>query len=56
MHATRIHRHGGALGANGKDYYASLHRVAYYGDYTEELRHLAQLMGLRFVEEVPLPG
>jgi hypothetical protein len=43
---------GGALGASGKDYYASLHRVAYYGDYTPDLRHLARLMGLRLVEEV----
>ncbi|MBN1420459.1 MAG: twin-arginine translocation signal domain-containing protein [Planctomycetes bacterium] len=43
---------GGALGASGKDYYASLHRVAYYGDRTADLRHLAHLMGLRLVEEV----
>ena len=43
---------GGALGASGKDYYASLHRVAYYGDHTRDLRHLAHLMGLRLVEEV----
>lgn len=43
---------GGALGDSGKDYYASLHRVAYYGDYTRELRHLSHLMGLRYVEEV----
>lgn len=42
---------GGALGASAKDYYASLHRVAYYGDHTRDLRHLAHLMGLRLVEE-----
>jgi len=43
---------GGALGASAKDYYASLHRVAYFGDHTRDLRHLAHLMGLRLVEEV----
>lgn len=43
---------GGALGASAKDYYASLHRVAYYGDHTRELRHLSHLLGLRLVEEV----
>lgn len=43
---------GGALGASAKDYYASLHRVAYYGDYTRDLGHLARLLGLRLVEEV----
>ena len=32
---------GGALGASAKDYYASLHRVAYYGDHTRSIRHLA---------------
>jgi len=42
---------GGALGASAKDYYASLHRVAYYGDHTRSIRHLAHLMGLRVVEE-----
>ncbi|MBM4039124.1 MAG: hypothetical protein FJ290_11490 [Planctomycetes bacterium] len=42
---------GGALGKSGKDYYASLHRVAYYGDHTQSIRHLAHLMGLRVVEE-----
>jgi hypothetical protein len=42
---------GGALGKSGKDYYASLHRVAYYGDHTRSIRHLAHLMGLRVVEE-----
>ena len=42
---------GGALGASAKDYYASLHRVAYYGDHTQSIRHLAHLMGLRVVEE-----
>ena len=43
---------GGALGTSAKDYYASLHRVAYYGDHVQSLRHLAHLMGLRVVEEV----
>jgi hypothetical protein len=43
---------GGALGKSGKDYYASLHRVAYYGDHTQSIRHLTHLMGLRMVEEV----
>ncbi len=43
---------GGALGASGKDYYASLHRVAYYGDHTHGIRHLAHLMGLRVAVEV----
>ena len=43
---------GGALGASGKDYYASLHRVAYYGDHRQDLLHLSHLLGLRLVEEV----
>lgn len=43
---------GGALGPSAKDYYASLHRVAYYGDHTRSIRHLAHLMGLKVVEEV----
>jgi hypothetical protein len=43
---------GGVLGASAKDYYASLHRVAYYGDHTRSIRHLANLMGLKVVEEV----
>ena len=43
---------GGALGKSAKDYYASLHRVAYYGDHTQSIRHLAHLMGLKVVEEV----
>lgn len=43
---------GGALGVSAKDYYASLHRVAYYGDHTRSIRHLAHLMGLKVVEEV----
>jgi len=43
---------GGALGKSAKDYYASLHRVAYYGDHTRSIRHLAHLMGLKVVEEV----
>jgi hypothetical protein len=42
---------GGALGPCAKDYYASLHRVAYYGDHTGSIRHLAHLMGLKVVEE-----
>jgi len=42
---------GGALGKSAKDYYASLHRVAYYGDHRQSIRHLAHLMGLRVVEE-----
>ncbi|KPK36095.1 MAG: hypothetical protein AMJ65_16680 [Phycisphaerae bacterium SG8_4] len=42
---------GGALGASAKDYYASLHRVAYYGDHTDSIRHLAHLMGLKVVQE-----
>jgi hypothetical protein len=42
---------GGALGASAKDYYASLHRVAYYGDHTQSIRHLAHLMGLKVVQE-----
>lgn len=43
---------GGALGDSAKNYYASLHRVAYYGDYRRDLLHLAHLLGLRLVEEV----
>ena len=43
---------GGALGKSATDYYASLHRVAYYGDHVQSLRHLGRLMGLRVVEEV----
>ncbi|MFB3788933.1 MAG: hypothetical protein ACE15F_21445 [bacterium] len=43
---------GGALGASAEDYYASLHRVAYYGDQTQTIRHLAHLTGLKVVEEV----
>ncbi len=42
---------GGALGASAKDYYASLHRVAYYGDHTRSIRQLAHLLGLKVVEE-----
>ncbi len=42
---------GGVLGASAKDYYASLHRVAYYGDHTQSIRHLANLMGLKVVVE-----
>ena len=43
---------GGVLGKSAKDYYTSLHRVAYYGDHTQSIRHLAHLMGLKVVEEV----
>ncbi|MBN2294720.1 MAG: twin-arginine translocation signal domain-containing protein [Pirellulales bacterium] len=42
---------GGALGASAKDYYASLHRVCYYGDHTQSIRQLAHLMGLKVVQE-----
>jgi L-fucose isomerase-like protein len=42
---------GGALGPSAKDYYTSLHRVAYYGDHTRSIRHLAHLMGLKVVQE-----
>jgi hypothetical protein len=43
---------GGALGESATDYYASLHRVAYYGDQTRTIRHLGHLLGLKVVEEV----
>ena len=43
---------GGVLGESALDYYASLHRVAYYGDHTRTIRHLADLLGLKVVEEV----
>jgi hypothetical protein len=42
---------GGALGSSAKDYYASLHRVAYYGDHTQTIRHLGHLLGLNVIEE-----
>ncbi len=42
---------GGVLGTSAKDYYASLHRVAYYGDHTRSIRHLAHLLGLGVVVE-----
>jgi hypothetical protein len=42
---------GGALGTSATDYYASLHRVAYYGDHTPSIRHLGRLLGLNVVEE-----
>jgi hypothetical protein len=45
------HWGGGALGSSAKDYYASLHRVAYYGDHTQTIRHLGHLMGLKVVQE-----
>jgi len=41
----------GVLGASAKDYYASLHRVAYYDDHAQSIRHLAHLMRLRVVQE-----
>lgn len=43
---------GGALGESALDYYASLHRVAYYGDHTKSIRHLAHILGMKVVEEV----
>ena len=43
---------GGALGDSAGDYYASLHRVAYYGDHTRAIRHMAHLLGMKLVEEV----
>lgn len=42
---------GGALGDSASDYYASLHRVAYYGDHVRRIRHLGRLLGLEVVEE-----
>ncbi len=42
---------GGALGASATDYYASLHRVAYYGDHRSSIRHLGNLLGLKVVQE-----
>jgi hypothetical protein len=42
---------GGALGDSAKDYYASLHRVAYYGDHTSTLHHLGRLLGLEVIAE-----
>jgi hypothetical protein len=42
---------GGALGSSAKDYYASLHRVAYYGDHTRTIRHLGHLLGMKVVAE-----
>ncbi len=42
---------GGALGESAKNYYASLHRVAYYGDHTRTITHLAHLLGLKVVKE-----
>jgi hypothetical protein len=41
----------GQLGDSAKDYYASLHRVAYYGDHTSSLRHLGHLLGMEVVME-----
>jgi hypothetical protein len=45
------HWGGDALGGSAKDYYASLHRVAYYGDHTSTIRHLGHLLGLEVVAE-----
>jgi L-fucose isomerase-like protein len=42
---------GGALGSSASDYYASLHRVCYYGDHTHSIAQLAQLMGLNIAVE-----
>jgi len=42
---------GGALGTSAKDYYASLHRVCYYGDHQRSIRQLGHLMGLKVVQE-----
>jgi hypothetical protein len=42
---------GGVLGTSAKDYYASLHRVAYYGNHTRNIRHLVHLMKLKVVVE-----
>lgn len=44
-------RGGDALGESATDYYASLHRVAYYGDHTSSVRHLGHLLGLNVVTE-----
>ena len=41
----------GQLGDSAMDYYASLHRVAYYGDHTSSLRHLGHLLGMEVVME-----
>jgi len=42
---------GGELGDSAKDYYTSLHRVAYYGDHTSSIRHLGHLLGMKVVAE-----
>ena len=42
---------GGVLGASASDYYASLHRVCYYGDHEQSISQLAQLMGLSVAQE-----
>jgi len=42
---------GGELGDSAKDYYASLHRVAYYGDHSSSIRHLGHLLGMKVVAE-----
>jgi len=41
-----------ALGKSASDYYASLHRVAYYGNHTRSISRLADLMGLKVAMEV----
>jgi len=43
---------GGVLGDSALDYYASLHRVAYYGDHAKSIHHLGELLGLNVVEEM----
>jgi hypothetical protein len=42
---------GGELHESATDYYASLHRVAYYGDHTRSIQHLGRLLGLKVVAE-----
>jgi hypothetical protein len=42
---------GGELGASATDYYASLHRVAYYGDHVSTIQHLGHLLGMKVVAE-----
>ena len=42
---------GGALGDSAMDYYASLHRIAYYGDHVHTILHLGHLLGMDVVTE-----
>lgn len=42
---------GGALGDSALDYYASLHRVAYYGNHSRTIGHLGHLLGMDVVSE-----